>query len=113
MAESAATDKSPGRIIDCRSLSPGDVVEARYNGLMYYQGKVTETVPVLDMFWILDSRTGTRKLPDPLAFEVVRVPEKPAGGNACHNRFCSVFLALTAIFRTAFRLLRSRRLTSG
>jgi hypothetical protein len=30
------------------------------------------------MFWILDSRTGTRKLLDPLAFEVVRVPETPA-----------------------------------
>jgi len=35
-------------------------------------------VPVLGMFWILDSRTGTRKLLDPLAFEVVRVPETPA-----------------------------------
>ena len=69
---------STPRITHCGDLSPGDVVEARYNGLMYYQGKVTETVPVLDMFWILDSRTGTRKLLDPLAFEVVRVPEKPA-----------------------------------
>jgi hypothetical protein len=60
------------RITDCRELSPGDVVEARYNGLLYYTGKVTETVPVLGMFWILESRTGTRKLLDPLAFEVVR-----------------------------------------
>lgn len=60
------------RITDCRELSPGDVIEARYNGLVYYSGKVTETVPVLGMFWILESRTGTRKLIDPVAYEVVR-----------------------------------------
>lgn len=71
-------EETTRRITHCGDLSPGDVIEARYNGLMYYQGKVTETVPVLGMFWILDSRTGTRKLLDPLAFEVVRVPETPA-----------------------------------
>ncbi|WP_223257134.1 hypothetical protein [Arthrobacter globiformis] len=73
MAEPAATDGSPGRIIDCRCLSPGDLVEARYNGRLYYEGKVTETVPVLGMFWILETRTGTRKLLDPLAFHVIRL----------------------------------------
>lgn len=63
------------RITSCRDLAAGDVIEARYNGLLYYAGKVTETVPVLDMFWILDFRTGTRRLVDPLAFEVVRAPQ--------------------------------------
>jgi hypothetical protein len=76
--EPAMNEAATRRITHCGDLSPGDVIEARYNGLMYYQGKVTETVPVLGMFWILDSRTGTRKLLDPLAFEVVRVPETPA-----------------------------------
>ncbi|WP_457973976.1 hypothetical protein [Arthrobacter sp. D1-17] len=60
------------RITDCRELRPGDVVEAHHNGLLYYAGKVTETVPVLGMFWILEIRTGTRKLIDPLAYVVVR-----------------------------------------
>ena len=63
------------RITSCRDLAAGDVIEARYNGLLYYAGKVTETVPVLGMFWILDFRTGTRRLVDPLAFEVVRAPQ--------------------------------------
>lgn len=66
------------RITHCGDLSPGDVIEARHNGTMYYQGKVTETVPILGMFWILDARSGTRKLLDPLAFEVVRAPQTPA-----------------------------------
>jgi hypothetical protein len=68
-------EKSLGRrITNTRELRPGDVVEARFNGLLYYAGKVTETVPVLGMFWILEIRTGTRKLIDPLAYEVVRPP---------------------------------------
>ncbi|GAB15003.1 hypothetical protein ARGLB_080_00670 [Arthrobacter globiformis NBRC 12137] len=33
---------------------------------------MTETVPVLGMFWILEAGTGTRKLLDPLALLVVR-----------------------------------------
>ncbi|MFE4834780.1 hypothetical protein ACFRAU_08860 [Arthrobacter sp. NPDC056691] len=76
MHESAATGKEAGRIIDCRYLSPGDVIEARYNGQLYYVGTVTETVPVLGMFWIFEARGGTRKLIDPLAVHVVR----PAAG---------------------------------
>jgi hypothetical protein len=35
-------------------------------------GTVTETVPVLGMFWILEAGTGTRKLLDPRAVHVVR-----------------------------------------
>lgn len=57
MHESAATDGAVGRIVHCRDLSPGDVVEARYNGHLYYVGRVTETVPVLGMFWILETST--------------------------------------------------------
>jgi hypothetical protein len=81
MHEPAAIDGSPGRIIDCRDLSPGDMVEARYNGHLYYTGKVTETVPVLGMFWILETRTGTRKLLDPLALHVVRLAAAGAAGS--------------------------------
>lgn len=72
MHDSAPTHRPPGRIMDCRTLSPGDTIEACYNGQLYYVGTVTETVPVLGMFWILEARTGTRKLLDPLALHVVR-----------------------------------------
>jgi hypothetical protein len=72
MPDSAATGSAAGRITDCRNLSPGDTIEASYNGQPYYEGTVTETVPVLGMFWILEARSGTRKLLDPLALHVVR-----------------------------------------
>ena len=82
MHDSAATDSAAGRIIDCRSLSPGDIIEAHYNGQLYYVGTVTETVPVLGMFWILEARTGTRKLLDPLALHVVRRTAANTAGSA-------------------------------
>ena len=78
MHDSAGTGSAAGRIIDCRNLSPGDMIEASYNGQLYYVGTVTETVPVLGMFWILEARTGTRKLLDPLALHVVRRPAADA-----------------------------------
>ena len=82
MHDSAATDSAAGRISDCRSLSPGDIIEAHYNGQLYYVGTVTETVPVLGMFWILEARTGTRKLLDPLALHVVRRTAADTAGSA-------------------------------
>jgi hypothetical protein len=38
---------------------------------------VTGVVPHLDLFWILDARTGTRKLLDPEALEIRHI-EEPA-----------------------------------
>ncbi|WP_258073876.1 hypothetical protein [Arthrobacter sp. Y81] len=34
---------------------------------------MTETIPSMDLFWIVDSRTGARKLLDVEALEIVRV----------------------------------------
>jgi hypothetical protein len=34
---------------------------------------VTDVVPALELFWILDARTGTRKLLDPEALEIRHV----------------------------------------
>ncbi|MFC9350575.1 hypothetical protein [Arthrobacter sp. NPDC057013] len=79
MQDSTATGSAAGRIIDCRTLAPGDMIEASYNGQLYYVGTVTETVPALGMFWILEPRTGTRKLLDPLALYVVRRPAADTG----------------------------------
>lgn len=35
MHDSAATDGAARRIIDCRNLSPGDKIEAHYNGQLF------------------------------------------------------------------------------
>lgn len=60
-------------------LRIGDEIEAWHNGKLFHRGRVTDVVPTLELFWILDARTGTRKLLDPEALEVrlVRFPAKP------------------------------------
>jgi hypothetical protein len=64
-------------------LQPGDHIEAWHNGKLFHQGRVTDVVPQLDLFWILDARTGTRRLLDPEALEIVRVEQTPGpGGDA-------------------------------
>ena len=60
-------------------LNTGDHIEAWHNGKLFHQGRVTHLVPALDLFWILDARTGTRRLLDPEALVIVRV-EAPTGG---------------------------------
>lgn len=35
-------------------------------------GRVSQVVPSMDMFWIIDARNGTRRLVDAAAFEVFR-----------------------------------------
>ncbi|MBT2533295.1 hypothetical protein J7E83_14440 [Arthrobacter sp. ISL-48] len=61
-------------------LQTGDYIEAWHNGKLFHQGRVTDVVPRLDLFWILDSRTGTRRLLDPEALVIVRVAESPVAG---------------------------------
>lgn len=56
----------------CVELSQGDEIEAWHDGRLVHRGKVTETVPTLALFWILDARTGTRKLLDMEVLEIVR-----------------------------------------
>jgi hypothetical protein len=59
-------------------LQTGDYIEAWHNGKLFHQGRVTVVVPKLDLFWILDARTGTRRLLDPEALVIVRVSEPRA-----------------------------------
>jgi hypothetical protein len=63
-------------------LQPGDHIEAWHNGKLFHQGRVTDVVPKLDLFWILDARTGTRRLLDPEALEIVRVESTAPGTGA-------------------------------
>ena len=53
-------------------LSVGDEIEAWHNGKLFHRGKVTQTVTDLDLFWIVDSRTGTRRLIDAEALVILR-----------------------------------------
>jgi len=44
---------------------------------LFHKGRVTDVVPALELFWILDARTGTRKLLDPEALEIRHVEPAP------------------------------------
>jgi len=67
-------------------LQAGDHIEAWHNGKLFHHGRVTDVVPKLDLFWILDERTGTRRLLDPEVLEIVKVEPTPGiGGSAPRN----------------------------
>ena len=53
-------------------LNVGDEIEAWHNGKLFHRGTVTQTVTAMDLFWILDSRTGTRRLIDAEALVILR-----------------------------------------
>ena len=57
-------------------LRIGDQIEAWHNGKLFHRGRVTDVVPALELFWILDARTGARKLLDPEALEIRLVEEQ-------------------------------------
>jgi len=54
-------------------IQVGDYIEAWHNGKLFHQGRVTDVVRSLELIWILDAGTGTRKLLDPEALEIVRI----------------------------------------
>ncbi|HKU03229.1 MAG TPA: hypothetical protein VJQ80_10510 [Arthrobacter sp.] len=60
-------------------LRIGDQIEAWHRGRLFHKGRVTDVVPALELFWILDARTGARKLLDPEALEIRHVDPEPAG----------------------------------
>ena len=62
------------RVRSSSELSVGDEIEAWHNGKLFHQGRVNQTVASMDLFWIVDSRTGARRLIDVEALVVLRVP---------------------------------------
>lgn len=61
-----------GRIIrSCGEIAPGAEIEAWRQGRLIHRGRVSETVPSMGMFWIIDARNGTRELLDADALEVI------------------------------------------
>lgn len=67
-------DGQGAHIRSCAELSPGDRIEAWRGDRPLYRGRVLAVVPELDMFWIRDSRTGTRQLLDLDQLRVLRCP---------------------------------------
>ncbi|MEC5191402.1 MULTISPECIES: hypothetical protein [unclassified Arthrobacter] len=53
-------------------LSAGDEIEAWHNGKLFHRGKVIRTVRTTDLFWIVDARTGMRRLIDTEALVILR-----------------------------------------
>ncbi|MEV7133893.1 hypothetical protein AB0N24_13490 [Arthrobacter sp. NPDC093128] len=63
---------------------------------------MTETIPSMDLFWIVDSRTGARKLLDVEALEIVRVEKIiPAEAVRTENVRTDTVRAETAQVETA------------
>lgn len=73
----AATKESTIRT--CGELTHGDDIEAWHDDRLLHRGRVSQTLPSMGMFWIVCARTGTRKLVDLEASEIIRIsaPTKP------------------------------------
>jgi hypothetical protein len=60
------------RVHSSSELSVGDEIEAWHNGKLFHRGRVNQTVESMDLFWIVDPRTGTRRLIDVEALVILR-----------------------------------------
>lgn len=63
----------------CAELNVGDDIEAWHRGRLVHRGTVSSTFEQIDLFWIIDARTGARRLLDLEQLRVRRFPgRKPA-----------------------------------
>ena len=75
------TAEDARQVQSCEELSVGDQIEAWHNGKLFHRGEVIRTVAATDLFWILDEKTGTRRLIDAEALVILRVAV-PAGARS-------------------------------
>jgi hypothetical protein len=66
-------------------LAIGDQVEAWHRGRLAHQGTVSSTFEDIDLVWITDARTGTRRLLDLEQLSVRRVPAGKAASAVGHS----------------------------
>lgn len=66
-------------------LAIGDQIEAWHRGRLAHQGTVSSTFQDIDLFWIIDARTGTRRLLDLEQLSVRRVPAGKAENAVGHS----------------------------
>jgi hypothetical protein len=63
----------------CAELAAGEEIEAWHRGRLAHRGTVASTLEEIDLFWIIDARTGARRLLDLEQLSVRRIPVmKPA-----------------------------------
>ena len=67
-------------------LAVGDEVEAWHRGRLAHRGTVSSTFRDIDLFWIIDARTGTRRLLDLEQLRVRRVPAERAAAAVGHSQ---------------------------
>ena len=82
------TAEEARRVHSSSELSVGDEIEAWHNGKLFHRGRVNQTVASMDLFWIMDSRTGTRRLIDVEALVILRAAataESSPHGTATHG----------------------------
>ena len=66
------------QVLSLAELAAGEEIEAWYRGRLAHRGKVVSTLDGIDLFWIIDSRTGARRLLDLEQLSVRRLtPRKP------------------------------------
>lgn len=63
----------------CAELAAGEEIEAWHRGRLAHRGTVASTLEEIDLLWIIDARTGARRLLDLEQLSVRRIPvTKPA-----------------------------------
>lgn len=63
-------------------LSVGDKIEAWHHGKLFHRGEVIRSIADTDLFWILDERTGIRRLIDAEVLVIRRVAVRAAGDHS-------------------------------
>ena len=66
-------------------LAAGDEVEAWHRGRLAHRGTVSSTLQDIDLFWIIDARTGARRLLDLEQLSVRRIPAGKAANAVGHS----------------------------
>lgn len=57
------------RLHSCTQVSPGDAVEARVGGTLHVLGRVTEVLPMMELFWVV-TPDGSRRIVELSEFDV-------------------------------------------
>ena len=66
-------------------LAVGDEIEAWHRGRLAHRGTVSSTLRDIDLFWIIDARTGARRLLDLEQLSVRRIPAGKAANAVGHS----------------------------
>jgi hypothetical protein len=67
-------------------LAVGDEIEAWHRGRLAHRGAVSSTLPDIGLFWIIDARTGTRRLLDLEQLSVRRLQTGKAANAVGHSK---------------------------